>query len=274
MKILESMKNIFDKIKCTCKDKFMKKYDSPIYGYLYDYFNDNYIAVDGEGNNHSPVKLMKLFFFTYITYYKYNNKEILDKMQLWQLGPVSNVMYAKMYDENEFELKFNNYNQKSQRKEYPEDLLKVMEAINNFYGKMSGETLVHLVHQDNGWITDFPDEEKREFNGDLSKEIGLNDPNNKYIKLDLVKYSKDYEDINNPLFPEFLTFCNNHKNKDTIVKKLSNEKKYTFFYDNYLDKVKVENFINDNIKNIESFVKEEDIFYVYIIDNDGELYFN
>lgn len=243
--------------------------DKRVYDQLYIYFNNNYISVDEEENNyHSPVKLMKLFVLSHIVYYRLYKKPLLDQMELWALGPTSNRMYAKMNDENEYNNSYENWDRNVDI-EYDEEILSVMEAINNFYGKMSGETLVRLLHNDSMWDEDFPIEARCD-GIPLQNEITVAE-DFQHIPLDNDKLNRDYSDIGDPNYPNFIDYCNKFQNDKTYVFKLGN-KKHTFFCLSDINYDQLEKFIKERNNELINYINESGSCYTFIEEENGELY--
>lgn len=243
--------------------------DNRVYDQLYYYFNNNYISVDEEPNNyHSPVKLMKLFVLSHIVYYRLYKQPLLEQLELWVLGPVSNRMYAKMNDVTEYNKSYENWDHNVEI-EYDEKVLSVMEAINNFYGKMSGETLVRLLHNDSLWEEDFPKEARVE-DIQLQKEINVSEQF-LHIPLDNEKLNQDYRDIGDPNYPNFIDYCNRFQQDKTYVFKLGN-KKHTFFCLSDISYDQLEEFVKERQEELINYINESGSCYTFIDEENGELY--
>lgn len=265
MKILESMKCIFDKIKCIIigddmmeRDEYIVKYPekekSDIYALLYHFFvkhfhhtlGDNTDISDKEVANYEEVKLdyeiklMKLMVIVHSIYLYYQRKPLLQDIQAWEHGTVSNVMWAKM--KHQFILNENKEiyddileNVDELLKEYDPFVYDLAKSVNEYYGKLSKTTLVNLAHKKNSWIEkDIENLTKSNLHAPIEDEKIISD------------FSKFLPEDRNKLFEYLSDF-----NEDTTIAVMGKTLVVEEFEEN-----EVKKFLGDNLVDIRETTKD------------------
>lgn len=211
------------------------------YSIIYNYLVENNKSLGQKGQHNFNLKIMKLAVLIHGIYlYKYDY-ELLHNMEAWSQGPVSNVLYAK--------LKQNDFEPKCEENEIDYRLLEVMNLVNKTYGKYSAEALVEITHQ-------FP------FWSNLKPQINRQ----KHIAIEKECIKRDMKILNNVTN----SFYENIGDKEyTIIGDV------TFCYEEE-EKEEIANFIEDNYSEILKYAKnlrKEDNYLAFIerINNNYEI---
>lgn len=276
--IINSIYSFFDKINYRKRVIYMNKADfivkdvnrekSDIYALLYHYFVKHFHHTLGDATDISnsseldiddvklkyDIKLMKLVVIVHSIYLFYTDKELLKEVEAWENGTVSNVMWNKMKYQFRLEENKEVYQQLKDEvdtllENYDPFVYKLAKGVNNYYGRLSENTLVTLSHKKESW---------------LEKDLENLTSKNCHTKIDKEKLKDDYakflpEDVN-----ELFDVLNDLENDTTLC---VGEK--TIVVEEYSEKETIEflksnmSFVTDNNEDIIFVGHDQEGYYFY-----------
>ena len=205
MKILESMKCIFDKIKCLVfriTGGNMVSKEENIYRQIYNHYyeNENYMnnellaMTEEQFKKYLPgkdfdedkillhskkVKMMKLVYLIDIAYHYITGEHFVSNYYAYREGPVSNQFNG-----------FLNSATKEDKSEFVEEpvINDIMEQVDQYFAKLTTITLIEFSHQFEYWIKNAPSENyMNEEEKNKSIEISDMDQEMKYMNQETFK---------------------------------------------------------------------------------------